>query len=446
MLKRHIDRYLMQWAKQAKRKPLLLRGARQVGKTSAVKQLGKTFEHFISINLELETEFHRCFQDLAPQAICNAISFIKGEDILPGKTLLFIDEIQAYPKAITALRYFYEDMPDLHVIGAGSLLEFTLNHEHISVPVGRVEYLHMGPCSVNEYLDAILSPTAQQQLAHFTLQSPPPEVVHQTLLKHVQNFMIVGGMPEALAAHIEQQDWSQIQRIQNAILQTYRDDFGKYASLAKQPYLQTVFQQAPGMVGQQIQYKKIDPDARARELKQAIVLLEYAGLVKRIFASNASGLPLRNTLNEKKFKWQFLDVGLVQRALGIEAHTLLQQDMTLINQGALAEQLVGQLLLSQQDPYTTPELYFWARDARGSQAEVDFLTHLNGSLMPLEVKSSAVGHLKSLKHLMAEKQLPLGIKISSAPLAQQGDILNIPFYLLHRWPELVQEALGNIGQ
>lgn len=440
-MERRILKTLLDWKAAKDRKPLLLRGARQVGKTYIVEELGKHFSSFVSINLEAEPKYQACFNDLQPENIINHVSLMKQTAIIPSETLLFIDEIQAYPKAIEALRYFREKMPELHVIAAGSLLEFVLHQEKISMPVGRIEYLFMHPCTFDEFLQSISPHKTIEQLENCSLENPISQITHDELLDLFKAYTIVGGMPEALSAYQISRQLYDVQRIQRSILQTYRDDFGKYASQANLQYLQTVFDKTPGMVGSQIRYHKIDPEFRSRELKKAIQLLEYAGVIKRIVSTSASGLPLITTANEKKFKLQFLDIGLVQCASEISLETL-QKQVHQLNNGSLAEQVVGQLLLAYRDPFISPNLFYWARDAKSSTAEVDFVINIDGHILPIEVKSGQTGHLKSLHLFLNEKDSPFGIKISTAPLSYEKQVLNIPFYLINQLPRLVNLSIS----
>lgn len=427
---------LKTWAHARIRKPLLLRGARQVGKTFVIRQLGESFDSFVELNFELEPELSKCFRSLKPQDIINAIAFIRSVSIVPGKTLLFLDEIQMCPEAIQALRYFKEEMPELHVIAAGSLLEFTLTQESISMPVGRIEYVYLYPCSFYEFLINAKQDVALEHLENITLATVLSDAAHDHLLKLFKEYSVVGGMPEALHTYQETRDLYQVQRIQNSILQTYRDDFGKYANAAHHKYLQAVYNQVPGMVGTQIGYQKIEPEFRSRDLKNAITLLEQAGVVKRIYATAAVGLPLSATLQEKKFKLHFLDIGLVQRKMGLSTNLLIEEDIFKVNAGALAEQSVAQELLAYQDPFSPAELYFWARDKHNAKAEVDFITNIGGHIIPIEVKSGAMGRLKSLNIFLQEHAVPVGVKISSAPLSKTGKILNVPFYLVYKLADL----------
>ena len=436
-MKRKILHCLQLWAKEASRKPLILRGARQVGKSFVVDQLGTQFARYVKINFELEPHFIQCFESLEPQEIINRISLLQKQPIVAGQTLLFLDEIQVCPQAIQALRYFKEKMADLHVIAAGSLLEFALRESTISMPVGRVEYLYMQPCSFAEFLDNAGYAHVNQALENTDLAHPLPQVIHEQLLKLFKEYMVVGGMPEAMASYLQNRDLYRVQRIQNSILQTYRDDFAKYANRVQHKYLQVVYDQAATMLGQQISFSKMNADFRSRDLKEAMTMLEYAGVVKRIYATAASGLPLSATVNEKKFKLHFLDVGLAQRKSGLDAALLFSQDIMQLNQGALAEQVVAEELLAYQDPFVAGELFFWARDAKNASAEVDFIVNLGGKIIPIEVKSGSLGHLKSLHRLLAERDLPLGVRICNAPLSCQDKIVTVPFYLINQVQRLI---------
>ncbi len=440
-MKRKIIQYLQSWAKEANRKPLILRGARQVGKSFVVDQLSAQFAHYVNINFELEPHFIQCFETLEPQQIINRLSLLQKKPIQAGETLLFLDEIQLCPQAIQALRYFKEKMPALHVIAAGSLLEFALRETEISMPVGRVEYLYMYPCGFAEFLENAGYVQLLNALETVDFENSLPPVVHEQLLTLFKEYMVVGGMPEAMAFYLQNQDLYRVQRIQNSILQTYRDDFAKYANRVQHKYLQVVYDQAAMMLGQRISFSKMDADFRSRDLKEAITMLEYAGVVKRIYATSASGLPLSATLNEKKFKLHFLDVGLAQRKTGLDAALLMSHDILQLNQGALAEQVVAEELLAYQDPFIAGELFFWARDAKSASAEVDFVVNMGGHIIPIEVKSGSLGHLKSLHRFLEERALPLGVRICNAPLSRQGKIITVPFYLLNQLPRLV-ERLG----
>jgi predicted AAA+ superfamily ATPase len=438
-MKRNIDIELSKWCNSASRIPLLLRGARQIGKTYTVRKLAEThFKNIVEINFELEPFYVDCFQSLNPQHIINRIVDISRQKIIEGETLFFLDEIQICPQAIMALRYFKEMMPALHVIGAGSLLEFTINDDRFSMPVGRVQYMYMKPLSFREYMDALGYEGLLKQLHQVSIDQSLEKVFHQKFLQLIREYLLIGGMPEAVLAYINTQEYQEAQYQQTILLNTYRNDFGKYAKQSNHKYLQKVFDQTPALLGQQIKYNKIDAEVRSRELKEAIFCLNNAGIIRTVYSSSAAGLPLQALINEKKFKLLFLDVGLVARATQVAVSQLLSDDIDLINQGAISEQFVGQELLAYQDCRLDPQLHYWSRDEIGSQAEVDYLITKENQIIPVEVKSGTTGKLKSMHMLMRERKLPLGIRISESPLELQHNILSVPFYLISELPRLIE--------
>lgn len=439
---RDIETELIHWKNSQDRMPLLLRGARQVGKTFIVEKFGRDhFRTFVSINLEQKQDFHTCFDGLEPQKIVAELELLSGQKIIPGETLLFLDEIQECPKAIMAFRYFKEQMPLLHVIGAGSLLEFTLNNEDFRMPVGRVDFLYLQPLSFIEFLEAIDSNLLFEQLKKMTLEAPPSKAVHERLLKLVREYTILGGMPSVLKKYLLTGSFLEAQYTQSALLNSYQRDFGKYAKKAIHINLQLLFEKTPGLVAQWFKYKNVSPDTPPKEIKAALTQLYHAGILHPIYSTSASGIPFVTTQNEKKFKLLFLDVGLVKRACRLDSEVLLKNNILLLNGGALGEQLVGQELLAYQDKHEFPELYFWVREERSSSAEVDYLTIVDGQIIPVEVKSGATGTLKSLKIFMEEKKSKIGIRISQASLSLDQNVLSIPFYLISELPRLVRSIL-----
>ncbi len=430
-LKRYIIQDLKSWATSAEHLPLLLRGARQVGKTFVIEQLGNEyFKNFLNINFELEPEYIECFHSLKPNEIINALQAMSRQPIIPGETLVFFDEIQNCPAAIMALRYFKEQLPELHLIGAGSLLEFALTEKNFSMPVGRVQFIYLKPLSFQEFLQAQNYDILLTELKTCTFEKPLSALFHQQLLKLVKLYILIGGMPAAIQAYLNTNDFLSVQRMQTVIMSTYRNDFGKYAKTTQHKYLQKIFQQSASIIGQQIKYSKIDPDMRSRDLKQAIELLTQTGVIQPILATAASGIPLAALSNEKKFKLLFLDVGLITRNAGLTANEILNENIVLVNQGALAEQFVGQELLAYADCYEDEKLYFWSRESRGSSAEVGYIISHQGRIIPIEVKAGSTGHLKSLHMLLAEKKLSCGVRISEQPLQCNNNIISLPFYLI----------------
>ena len=446
---RDITKQLINWKSQIDHMPILLRGARQVGKSYVVEKLGRDhFDNILTVNFELHPELCICFETLNPFDILKKLSLLMHHKIEPGKTLLFLDEIQDCPNAIRALRYFKEQLPELHVIGAGSLLEFTLNDADFRMPVGRIQSLYLKPLSFNEYLTAMGYGDLREFIEQIDIHEPIAEPIHNTLLKHVRTYMSLGGMPSVLKSYLSAEINSSVSspshydphqyRMQQAILMNnYRQDFGKYAKHTQIKYLQLLFEKAPGMIGDHFKYAKVDPDIRSIYIKSALDLLQQAGLIYNIYSTSASGIPLITLINEKKFKILFLDIGLVTYASRIEAELLLK-DMILLNRGALAEQFVGQELLAYQPYYEEAKLYFWCREKKSSMAEVDFIITVGSQIIPMEVKAGATGQLKSLHLLMAEKKLPLGVRVSQQPLTFDGKILSVPIYMVSQISRLVR--------
>lgn len=441
-MQRQILQTLIDWSENSTRIPLLLRGARQIGKTFIVRQLAaEKFRYFVEINFEYAPLYRECFTSLNPQDIVQSIAAISRKNIIAGETLLFLDEIQDCPRAIMALRYFKENMPDLHVIGAGSLLEFTIQDENFRMPVGRVQYLYMRPMSFIEFLNASKYKDLTEHLKNATPENNLPSALHQQLLALVRSYMLVGGMPNAVQNYIEKNDYISAQYQHAILLNTYRSDFGKYSKKSSLPYLQKVFDKAPALLSRSIKYTHIDATMKSRELKQAIENLTLASILQIVYATSATGLPLHALINEKKFKWLFLDIGLVSQNTQVSMHELLNTDITLAHAGSLAEQLVGQELLVYQDGYLEPQLHYWCRDMVGSEAEVDYVIARYGHIIPIEVKAGTTGSLKSLHLFLKEKNSLLGIRISEAPLSYNAPILSVPFYLISELPRLIDAIL-----
>jgi len=437
-MERKIINELLLWKQQKSPLPLLVRGARQVGKSYIIERFGHDhFDNTIVLNFEYHPEYSQFFESLVPEEILKKIYLTLSEKVTLGKTLLFLDEIQECPNAIMALRYFKEKMPGLHVIGAGSLLEFAINDEAISMPVGRIEFLRMRPVSFQEFLRIIGRKELVEFLSQVTLSDGIPISVHETLLKCVREYMVVGGMPAVIQQYLEDKTLESPQRMQSVILNTYRSDFGKYGKKTNHKHLQTVFQKTPALIGQGIHYSKIDPDVRSRELKKSIELLKLAGIIYPAYACSASGLPLNALINEKKFKLIYLDVGLVKRLTGLGPEILMAEELLLINRGAIAEQFVGQELLANADPYDDNELFYWERGGRGV-AEVDYVVSIGSRIVPIEVKAGATGTLKSLRIMMQEKKLSTGVRISQHQLGLDRDILSVPLYMISELERLIR--------
>jgi predicted AAA+ superfamily ATPase len=440
-MKRLLEQALVTWKDSKQRSPLILRGARQVGKTYLIEAFASLyFEHQFVINFEKNPEYANCFSTFEVKDILQKISVYQGRPIQAGNTLLFLDEIQACPAAIQALRYFKEDFPELHVIAAGSLLEFALQEPGFKMPVGRVQYLYLKPLSFTEYLEATQKFTWLEAIQKASLERPLPDILHQALINETKVYMMLGGMPAVVNHARDEGIMGAFQQTQHQILETYVDDFSKYASSAKQVHLKTVFDQLPNLIGQPTKYNKINPDVQSRFLKEAIHCLGLAGVLYQVYASTASGLPLNAQLHFNKYKLFFLDVGLLAAKSQLLPAVLMSHDILLVNRGEMAEQFVCQELLAYQPTYKSAHIQYWVREQKSSQAEVDFVIQIGTHIVPIEVKAGAIGRLKSLQVMMQEKQLPLGIRVSQLPLAyDEGKrILSLPFYLLSELPRLFE--------
>lgn len=342
------------------------------------------------------------------------------------------------------MRYFKEKMPTLHLIGAGSLVEFAFQKGEHSFPVGRVEFLYVKPLSFNEYLIANDAFKLPKLLTDTSVQNPIPDVVHDLLIKYVQQYFLVGGMPAAIAAYLRTNSFLKTQEIHAILLNVYQSDFNKYAKESQHKYLRLLFEKIPALIGTQFKYSKIDPDAKPKDLKIALEMLVDAGIVHRVFATSASGIPLKAHQKPNKFKTLFLDIGLINQINQVEPQKIWEEDLTQINSGVLAEQFVGQELLAYSEFYQQRDLYFWEREQQGSEAEVDYLFPSGSHIIPIEVKAGAAGKLRSLRLFLEEKKSPFGIRISQAPLSYRNNILSIPFYLIEQLPRLIKNTLNSL--
>ena len=437
-MKRTIDQILKQWKDSRVRQPLLIRGARQVGKTYSVTNFGKrSFGNTVSVNFEEQPEMNRCFSDFDPKGIIDRLSILTRMTISPGRTLLFLDEIQECPRAITSLRYFLEKLPALHVIGAGSLIEFALRAEDFRMPVGRVQSVYMYPMSFGEFLIAVGEERLLNHIHTVDLQNGLERVFATRLEQLLRQYLLVGGMPRVVNAFKNKVLMEELQRLQSGLIRTYTDDFAKYASTAKHKYLKEVYSNAPQMAGRRYKYSHVNPSIEAKFLKEALGLLCDARCLSKICHASGAGVPLLATANERKFKIAFLDVGLMQNALGAQDSIILDDAVMQINAGSIAEQVVAQELFACANPYTEKKLHFWAREARGSHAEIDFLIEIEGRPIPVEVKAGARGSLKSMRLFLKEyPKTPFGVRYSMHELSYYDQILSIPLYMVNQTQRL----------
>ena len=417
------------WRNDSYRKPLIVKGCRQVGKSWLIREFGKQFETFIEINFEKNKLIHQYFStDINVNTIIEKLSIHEHKKIEHGKTLIFFDEIQSCEGALRSLRYFKEDMPEMYIIAAGSLLEFALNK--IGVPVGRVQFMHVYPLSFAEYLTNL----GLQDIRDFLLKNESDSVIHQQVLDHLKNYMWLGGMPAVIDAWINDRDPVICQKIQDEIIESYEIDFHKYATQREIPNVTKVFEKIPTLLGKKFKYVHVDSDTRAEFLKNALLLLESAGIANRCFHTSSQRPPLGAEQDDKKFKVFYFDIGIAGRLLGLDIKQWLMKPIPLSNQGGMAEQLVAQEMMAYSDHHKTCKLFYWHREAKSSNAEVDFVVMKNGEIVPVEVKSSHKGSMKSLELFFeSHSNSSFGLKISEGEFAQQGKLQEIPLYALESW-------------
>jgi len=447
---------LNRWKLSPNRKPLIIRGGRQVGKTYLVRMFAKkSFEHLLEINLERDPEVAYLFTSKDPQKIIQLLELQFNITIKPGTMLLFLDEIQAVPQVFSSLRYFYEEMPGLHVIAAGSLLEFALEEPAFSMPVGRIEYLHLGPIQFEEFL---LS-AGKEKLVDFLRNLFPgeniPEPIHRQLLEFLKIFFVTGGMPEAIAVYLKSNSWQQCDSVKHSLFLTYQDDFSKYKRRVQHQRLLLLFKKLPVLAGQKFKYVNVDRGERSADLAMALNMLCHARVAYKVFHSSCSGIPLGATINEKKFKVLFLDVGLMTSGTGLNLLDYEKaEDVMMVNSGAICEQFIGQHLLFSRQLYREPELYYWMREKKGSSAEVDYVIAESTAIIPIEVKAGKSGTLKSLHLFFQEKRPPMGVRFNSdspslltlettLPDGQnlRYRLLSLPLYMVGQVRRLIRQCI-----
>lgn len=451
-MKRQAESDLKNWYVSKTRKPLILRGARQVGKSTLVRNFA------ISNNLDLiEVNFEKITLkipevSLELSKILPEIEFVSKKKI-GDKTLLFFDEIQECPKMITALRFFKEERPDIPVIAAGSLLEFALTINEISIPVGRIQYYHLGPFTFSEFVEAL----GEQDLLRMISSEGPevlPEYGVQALKELYLKYLYIGGMPEAIQNFIDTKgQFNEVRQIQESIIQSFRDDFHKYSSRAELPRVRKVFDSITRIAGHKVKYTEIDGDEKSRDLKRAVDLLLYARVFLPVWHSSGTGVPLNSYQDTSVYKLFFLDVGLLGSLFKLDWNDFqLNHAVT----GLLAEQFVAQHLIFQAGPHVAPELHYWLNDKKKHRAEVDFLIQVNSKILPIEVKAGATGQLKSLLLYLKQNPLanlaihigphpfsiePINFKVSDGETSTlvKGRIIKWPFYMIDQLKEKISK-------
>ena len=446
--------YIEDWANRPTRKPLIIRGARQAGKTTLVRLACEEMGlQLIELNMEDKQNFTPLLTQNDPQKVFQAIALSRQlKTIDPGKCLFFFDEAQACPALIPFLRYCFERTPEYRVILTGSLLEFVLMAENYSFPVGRVEFLYLGPMTFEEYLDGTNNHATRELLQQVTVAEPFNQAIHNMLLEHLRHYLIVGGMPESINAYRETQSYLESERVKQGIITAYQADFHQYSRQADIPLLNSVLTAIPAQLGKKIIYRRLADGVRSERVRRALELLELAKVIQRCYHSHGNGLPLAAQRKPGRFKLLFLDVGLVQTMLGVSLAAIeTAEEINDIAKGALAEQFIGQHLLYDIPLFEAPAIHYWERQVKHSSAEIDYLLPWNQRVLPVEVKSGHRGHMKSLQQFLQEKSsqkkpADRALRFSSGPLLLRDNeypggryrFLNVPHYLVGQWSRLAE--------
>jgi len=440
MFYRRILSSLRKWAISEHRKPLVLRGARQVGKTTVVEEFAKEFDVFLSLNLEKIADKAVFESNDAPEDILKAIYLLKNKERTPGRTLLFIDEVQNSKKAVSLLRYFYEDVPELFVIAAGSLLE-TLIDVQISFPVGRVEYIALRPCSFSEFLGAI----GETQIRDKLLSVELPEAIHSRVMKLFNEFVLIGGMPEIVALYAENRDIVALRKVYDTLLSGYRDDIEKYASnKTERNVLRHILKNGWRYAGQRIKFECFgESNYKSREVGEAFRTLEKALVLELCYPTVITDSPISPDL-KKSPKLLWLDTGIVNYVAKNQLEIFGTQNISELWKGKIAEHIVGQEIISHNDSVLS-QRNFWVREAKNSQAELDFIIQTESHIVPVEVKAGHNSKIKSMHSFMEVSKHDVAVRFWNNPM--QKDIVSLQnnkTYTLLNLPYYYAEVLGEI--
>jgi len=456
-MKRTLLTDLNDWLGKEARKPLIIRGARQVGKTWIVREFARLSDlKLIEINFERSPEQAELFKNTSPAKVIASIERQTGLRVEDKKTLLFLDEIQKAPQAFANLRWFYEERPELAIIATGSLLDFVLRDHEFSMPVGRISYMFMEPMSFKEFLIANNEDIVVRYIESFKTTDMIEEPLHDKLIDYFRDYLLVGGLPSAVQSWLNTHSPVAVSEIHQNLANTYMDDFNKYAGRIPTARLEKIFRSVPRMLGKKFKFANVDNEERSAALKQALDMLCMARICHKVVCSYGHGIPLAAEENTKIFKVVFLDVGLTGAVLGINLMgSKAIEDMTRINEGGLSEQVVGQMLRTLGPSFVDPVLHYYTKEQKGSEAELDYLLQIGPKIVPVEVKSGSTGRLRSLHQFMAERRFSLAIRLCpERPSVASVDIktvkgdraqfklLSIPFYLASEILRLSQPFFG----
>jgi len=451
---RFASKELDRWLKNHNRKPMVIGGARQVGKTWLIRDMAKR-QHLklIELNLERFPNLADLFSENNPEEILKNIEAELGTTINPATSLLFLDEIQATPELFSKLRWFKEDMEQLPVIAAGSLLDFSLNKYQDSMPVGRITYFYLEPMSFFEFILAAGKDTLYKKLLTFNLEKKIPESLHEKCLSLYHDFCLIGGMPEVVREWVSTRNIKSCIKLHQDLLETYRNDFHKYGGKIDAALLAKIMLSISRQIGNKFIYTRVEPSVNMIRIKKALTMLSQAKVCTKILHTSGNGLPLGAESNDKFFKSLMLDIGLISTQLGLSsAKSSEVKNIIFSNKGGLAEQFVGQQLRAAQAPLSDPQLFYWQRTG-GRQGEIDYIIQHGNSVVPIEVKFGKAGSMKSLHHFMAEKNCDFAVRCNiNRPLVENLKIktttgsqvsyrlLSIPVYMTERIHDLIENC------
>ncbi len=446
---RKIISHLKRWADSKDRKPLILRGARQVGKTTAVNIFSKQFDQYVYLDLEKSEEADLFRRELRVKELLQSIFLFKNVTPKKGKQLLFIDEIQNSLEAVSVLRYFYEEIPDLYVISAGSLFEIMLEKEQVSFPVGRVQFFFTYPLIFEEYLEAMEEYNALELLNSI----PFPKFAYQTLFKLFHNYTLIGGMPEIIAKYRITEDIHELNSVYQSLLTGYIDDASKYArNETMRNIIKHCIESAPYEAGKRISFAGFgNSNFRSREAGEALKILERAMLLYLFYPTTKTEIPIIQ--NKKKSpRLQFFDTGILNFVSGLQQYFFNFDNLHAFYKGLLAEHIVGQELIAS-DLLTSRKPAFWVREKKQSSAEVDFIFQFDRFVIPIEIKSGKSGTLRSLHQFINRCDHSLAIRLYSGPLQIESTktpegksyhLLNLPYFLAGRVKDYIAWFIENV--
>ena len=427
-LKRQIDKELEAWKSSEEHKPLLLRGARQVGKSSAIRHLGESFPYFLEVNFERDKTVKEFFDgDLDVKFISEQLSAYYRVPVVPGKTLLFLDEIQACPNAIHSLWFFKEDYPELHVVAAGSLLEFALK-DLGAYGVGRIRSMFVYPMSFDEFLYALGEDGLVRIKHNATSQKPLMNAFYERLVERFRSFLLIGGMPAAVAKYVNANSYLEVDSVLSELKQTYIDDFVKYKAKVDPTLLRQTLFSVAHQVGSKFVYSQVEGGYTTAQVKNALEMLRDDGIIIPVWHTAANGIPLGAGINPKFVKYNLIDHGFLLNLLGIGDTTnsivkelLVANTVDLVDKGSLTEMVAGLELLKYMSSNERHDLYSWQNLTRGTVSEVDYVLSSGIDIVPMEVKSGLKGSMASLYVFMDKEHIKYGIRCS---LENFGEFVN----------------------